>query len=184
MQTEEILYQTRRLAHHPSVALWDGCNECNGHGIYASFVMTTVAQEDPSRPPWPSCPANGWASGVDALWNLPNGSPLGLNPHALPPPEDSEMVESQLASRFPILTGTCASQSERAFERLGCNSSSNTPNDNCVFVSNQDYDSGTMGPNAKSPSPADCCAQCAARSDCWAAAYSPGVCWFKSWLCV
>ena len=42
--------------------------------------MTTVVEEDPSRPPWPSCPSHGWASGVDALWGLPNGSPLGLQP--------------------------------------------------------------------------------------------------------
>lgn len=60
-------------------------SECNGHGIYADFVMTTIAAEDPSRPPWPSCPSHGWASGVDRLWSLPNGSPLGLQPIAPPP---------------------------------------------------------------------------------------------------
>lgn len=37
-------------------------------------------EEDPSRPPWPSCPSSGWSSGVDRLWSLPNGSPLGLQP--------------------------------------------------------------------------------------------------------
>ena len=47
--------------------------------------MTTIAAEDPSRPPWPSCPSHGWASGVDRLWSLPNGSPLGLQPIAPPP---------------------------------------------------------------------------------------------------
>jgi hypothetical protein len=80
MQTAELLYQVRRLAEHPSIVVWDGCNECNGHGIYADFVMTTIAGEDPARSPWPSCPAVGWASGVDRLSSLPNGSPLGLQP--------------------------------------------------------------------------------------------------------
>jgi hypothetical protein len=42
--------------------------------------MTTIAGEDPARPPWPSCPSHGWASGVDRLTSLPNGSPLGLQP--------------------------------------------------------------------------------------------------------
>jgi len=27
-QSAEILYQVRRLAEHPSIAVWDGCNEC------------------------------------------------------------------------------------------------------------------------------------------------------------
>lgn len=26
-QSAEILYQLRRLAEHPSIAVWDGCNE-------------------------------------------------------------------------------------------------------------------------------------------------------------
>ena len=42
----------------------------------ASFVMTTVAEEDPSRPPWPSSPSPGWTSGVDRLTALPNGRAL------------------------------------------------------------------------------------------------------------
>ena len=80
LQTEELLHTVRRLASHPSLAGFDGCNECGGHGVYAEFVMTTVAGEDASRPPWPASPSNGWASGVDALTSLPNGSPLGLQP--------------------------------------------------------------------------------------------------------
>lgn len=32
-------------------------------GIYASFVMTVVAEEDDSRSIWPSCPAYGWSTG-------------------------------------------------------------------------------------------------------------------------
>jgi hypothetical protein len=80
LERAEIVHTVRRLAHHPSLAVYDGCNECVGQGIYASFVMTVVAGEDGSRPPWPSSPSNGWLSGVDRLTSLPNGSPLGLQP--------------------------------------------------------------------------------------------------------
>eukprot|EP00928_Gymnodinium_smaydae_P055534 TRINITY_DN39049_c0_g1_i1.p1 TRINITY_DN39049_c0_g1~~TRINITY_DN39049_c0_g1_i1.p1 ORF type:complete len:546 (-),score=69.40 TRINITY_DN39049_c0_g1_i1:180-1643(-) len=45
-------------------------------GIYATFVMTVVAQEDQSRPVWPSCPAFGWKTGVRKLDSLPNGNIL------------------------------------------------------------------------------------------------------------
>jgi len=76
LQDAELRHQLRRLSHHPSIVIWDGCNECGGGGIYASFVVTTVAQEDKSRPIWPSCPAAGWNSGVDMLWSLPNGKTL------------------------------------------------------------------------------------------------------------
>ena len=27
MQADEIAYQVRRLAHHPSIAVWDACSE-------------------------------------------------------------------------------------------------------------------------------------------------------------
>ena len=168
-QTAEILYQLRRLAHHPSAVVWDSCNECDGHGIYASFVMTTIAGEDPSRIPWPSCPAQGWTSGVDALWNLPNRSPLGLTPRLTQ--NKSESDSFQLSSRFPIVQGTCAVQSAHAASALGCGDG------NCTFVPNNDYDTGTMGPNAASPTPADCCSQCSARPDCEAATWVPNTCW-------
>jgi beta-mannosidase len=45
-------------------------------GIYATFVMTVVAQEDKSRVVWPSCPASGWTGGVNRLTSIPNGNPL------------------------------------------------------------------------------------------------------------
>ena len=51
--------------------IWSGCNECtvvtsdpeSETAVYATFVMTTVADEDKSRIVWPSCPADGWSSG-------------------------------------------------------------------------------------------------------------------------
>jgi beta-mannosidase len=84
-QTGELLHNLRSLASHPSIAVWDACNECGGGGLYASFLMSTTAEEDPSRPVWPASPSRGWASGVDTLWGLPNGSPLGLRPRVAAP---------------------------------------------------------------------------------------------------
>ena len=60
----EFRHQIRRLSHHPSLALIDGCNECHviigtPTGIYATFVLTVVMEEDMSRVLWPSCPSNG-----------------------------------------------------------------------------------------------------------------------------
>eukprot|EP01059_Diplonema_ambulator_P005508 TRINITY_DN1525_c1_g1_i1.p1 TRINITY_DN1525_c1_g1~~TRINITY_DN1525_c1_g1_i1.p1 ORF type:complete len:931 (+),score=264.77 TRINITY_DN1525_c1_g1_i1:382-2793(+) len=84
-QDAELRHQIRRLSHHPSIMMWDGCNECHvvigtDTGIYATFVMDVVVQEDMSRIVWPSCPASGWSSGVNRLTSIPNGSPLGLDP--------------------------------------------------------------------------------------------------------
>jgi beta-galactosidase/beta-glucuronidase len=80
-QDAELRHNIRRLSNHPSIVMWDGCNECHvvigtGTGIYATFVMTVVAQEDASRPVWPSCPASGWTGGVNPLTSIPNGKPL------------------------------------------------------------------------------------------------------------
>jgi beta-mannosidase len=82
-ETEELEFrhQARRLSHHPSIVIWDGCNECvvdmNGPtAIYATFLLKTIAEEDRMRSVWPACPAEGWASGVDRLTSRPTGSPL------------------------------------------------------------------------------------------------------------
>ena len=75
-EAAELKYQLKRNSHHPSIALWDACNECGGGGLYDSFVMPKVAQVDRSRPVWPSCPSDGWASGADRLSSRPNGKTL------------------------------------------------------------------------------------------------------------
>ena len=82
-QEAEIRHQLRRLSHHPSIVIWDSCNECGGQGIYADFVMKTVVSEDTSRPIWPSCPSQGWVHGSDRLWGLPNHKkliPINMSP--------------------------------------------------------------------------------------------------------
>lgn len=85
-QDRELRHAIRRLSHHPAIVLWDGCNECRviigtHTGIYATFVMTVVAEEDKSRAIWPSCPALGWTGGVNRLTALPNGKKLTTPPN-------------------------------------------------------------------------------------------------------
>jgi hypothetical protein len=80
-QDLELRHQIRRLSHHASIVIWDGCNECQVYmntstAVYATFVMTVVAEEDSSRAIWPSCPSMGWATGVHKLTSMPNGNPL------------------------------------------------------------------------------------------------------------
>lgn len=76
IEEREIRHNIRILSSHPSIVIWTGCNECtvnmkDSSSIYATFVMTVVAQEDGSRAVWPSCPASGWKSGVERLTALP-----------------------------------------------------------------------------------------------------------------
>jgi beta-mannosidase len=59
-QEAELRHQIRRLSHHPSIVLWDGCNEVvvnpgTPSYVFATFVMTVVAQEDQSRVVWCAC---------------------------------------------------------------------------------------------------------------------------------
>eukprot|EP00656_Telonema_subtile_P018074 TRINITY_DN19740_c0_g2_i4.p1 TRINITY_DN19740_c0_g2~~TRINITY_DN19740_c0_g2_i4.p1 ORF type:complete len:621 (-),score=140.84 TRINITY_DN19740_c0_g2_i4:49-1911(-) len=107
VQEQELRHQIRRLSAHPSIIVWDGCNECQVKmntptGIYASFVMTVVAQEDMSRSIWPSCPALGWTAGVNKLDSLPNGNPLVT-------PDSGTSIEThgpyQHGSGFPSVNG-------------------------------------------------------------------------------
>ena len=81
---KEIRHLVRELATHPSIVVWNGCNECNvtmgtPSEIYATFVMQTVAQEDDTRAIWPSSPSrHGWKTGVRSRDSrpLPNGKKL------------------------------------------------------------------------------------------------------------
>eukprot|EP01006_Ploeotia_vitrea_P031881 TRINITY_DN64165_c0_g1_i1.p2 TRINITY_DN64165_c0_g1~~TRINITY_DN64165_c0_g1_i1.p2 ORF type:complete len:866 (+),score=74.69 TRINITY_DN64165_c0_g1_i1:17-2614(+) len=74
----ELKYQIRRLSHHPSIVIWDGCNECNGKGEVTTLVTPTVASVDKSRTIWASCPAGGWKGGADTWYSQPTGGKLEL----------------------------------------------------------------------------------------------------------
>jgi hypothetical protein len=81
VQEAELRHTVRSLAHHPSIVLWDGCNECavdmdGPTAIYATFVLRVVSEEDRSRAVWPSSPALGWEAGVDRLTARPTGGDL------------------------------------------------------------------------------------------------------------
>ena len=106
-QDAELRHAVRRLASHVSIVIWDGCNECqvvmgSPTGIYATFVMSVVAEEDASRAVWPSCPALGWTTGVRMLDALPNGN-------ALTTPKRSPSIEThgpyQHGNGFPSVNG-------------------------------------------------------------------------------
>ena len=79
--SKEIRHLVRSLASHPSLLIWNGCNECavvmgTPSEIYATFVMKIVAEEDDTRPIWPSSPSrHGWKTGVRRL----DGFPLARN---------------------------------------------------------------------------------------------------------
>jgi hypothetical protein len=103
----EIRHMVRRLSHHASIIVWDGCNECQvimhtETEIYATFVMTVVAEEDSSRAVWPSCPAIGWSTGVHKLTGMPNGN-------ALTTPDDGRHFDThgpyRGGSGFPAVNG-------------------------------------------------------------------------------
>lgn len=77
----EIEITIQRLAEHPSIVLWSGCNECTYDGgnmdVYQNFVLAAVANLDKSRAIWPSSPSDyGWESGVRTIDGRPNGKPL------------------------------------------------------------------------------------------------------------
>ena len=163
MQDAEIRHQVRRLSSHPSLAVWDSCNECGGSGIYASFVMAAIVAEDSSRPPWPACPSKGWDSGVDRLWGLPNGSPAGLSPRAMDDNGDAASVRALGAPTQNTTSAAAAAAAAGAACPPGANAS-------CQFVANLDIDNGSIGPHFPADSPAACCDLCAAASpSCWSA---------------
>jgi beta-mannosidase len=80
---EEIYYQILRLTQHPSIFLWDSCNECMLFGHYDDWAINVVASVDTSRLLWPSSPSYGWLSGVDRLTGLrlSSSQPLVSKPY-------------------------------------------------------------------------------------------------------
>jgi hypothetical protein len=174
MQRDELIYSIKRLAPHVSTAIYDGCNECGGRGIYASFVMTTVAETDPTRPPWPTSPSNGWKSGVDRLTSLPNGNIL-LPFDAV---EDEDLGSRlRLSNESDIWRMT---HSPSLIKRI----SSLIPlvNSSCTQQLNTDYCNECFSAPAPPASNAEmCCDLCAAATAdaCWCAVFYQGTCYFK-----
>jgi beta-mannosidase len=123
--------------------------------------MTVTAEEDTSRPIWPSCPSTGWKTGVDMLWGLPNGSPLGLVANSFEP---ADVSFSRAAAQIPA--------------------AATLPNaDACTFLTNIDFDQGSSGPNFKVANASACCELCQANSaTCYVATFSLSysTCWFKN----
>ena len=131
--------------------------------------MTTVAQTDPTRPAWPTSPSAGWASGVDRLTSLPNGSPLGLVPKV------SAGHGSRLAPRRPRHVPPTIRVAPPLEPLVGatCSAQENTDYCNTCF----------SAPAPPAASAAACCDLCAAASadDCWCAVFDPDdqTCYFK-----
>jgi beta-mannosidase len=94
---EEIAVLVRRLIHHPSIVLWNGCNECTTNDLYATFVMKTVADVDDTRVIWPGSPSwYGWESGVRTSDGKPNGQPLRIRQSI-----DAEEHQLELHGPYP-----------------------------------------------------------------------------------
>ena len=80
--TQELQYQARRLASHPSLFLWSGSNEeyagaVGGwwDAVFLDTMFPALSSVDRSRPVWAACPALPWATGVDD-GGLPTGEPF------------------------------------------------------------------------------------------------------------
>ncbi len=93
---QEARFNVARLMPHPSLVLWNGCNEnlwgyCDwgwkergwvegrtwGAGYYLELLPRIVAQVDPSRPYWPASPYSGqWKEDQDPEFH-PNANPRG-----------------------------------------------------------------------------------------------------------
>ncbi len=67
---DEISYQIRRLAPHPSIVMYDACNECGVTPIFMQ-IFSRLVLEDVSRIVWPASPSNGWQNGVATATGLP-----------------------------------------------------------------------------------------------------------------
>lgn len=116
LEVAEVANAVRARSHHPSVAVWIGCNECDpiAQPLYVSHVLSTVAREDSSRPLWPASPSAGWASGVHPHSSLPNGLPLQARP--LAPPAGGHAIEEHgpylhgsgwpAVNQVPVAVGT------------------------------------------------------------------------------
>lgn len=100
----EIRYLVRKISSHPSVVVYSSCNECKicmntESSVYATFVMSIVAEEDPKKLLWPSSPSKyGWETGVDQS-GLPNGNSLSVSQDECDDIDNLSITHSDLESR-------------------------------------------------------------------------------------
>ncbi len=182
-QEQEYRDNVRRMAHHPSLALYYGCNECMGLGVAVlnDFVMRTVASEDDSRPIRSASPWTGYCTGVHRLSGLPNGRNLtsAYWPSCKappPPPLPCPRIQNQTAcdpERCVWTAGRCANPPPPPPP---------TPSAACAFVANVDYKSGGNSPGIASESPKACCALCNISVECVVGVWvgPPGHCYLKT----
>lgn len=80
---QEIAYNARRLAAHPSLVVYSGNNEGSVFGdvhLYVDVQLATMQRENPNVVVYPSCPAYGWAS-LSPLVPRPDGQPACQEGH-------------------------------------------------------------------------------------------------------
>eukprot|EP01052_Picozoa_sp_SAG31_P020098 SAG31_NODE_1495_length_8102_cov_5.708021_3_plen_624_part_00 len=181
-QEQEYRYNVRRMAHHPSLVLYYGCNECMGEGIAVlnDFVLKIVASEDDSRPIRAASPFTGYCTGVNRLTGVPNGNILTTQywPSCMAPPPPPMPC--------PKIMNRTACDPERCTWNGHCNNPPPppppTPSVDCSFVANIDYNSGGDAPGIPSQSPAACCDLCKASATCVVAVWvgPPGHCYEKT----
>ena len=74
---EEVVYNGRRLATHPSLIVYSGNNEGSVFGnvpLYVDTQLVSMAAANPNVVIYPSCPSNGWET---------------LEPHPVPRPNEA-----------------------------------------------------------------------------------------------
>ena len=185
-EAAELRNAIRRLAHRPSIAIWNSCNECSASGLYVHFVMTLVAAEDASRPIWPGCPSSGWASGVHRLTGLPNGLPL----------RSAIEVERTLAAGSAVsdtITAPAAAVhgpvSRRALDDADIGLDADTvaadellvaaPSPTCTFQEGVGYQNPAGGRATPALTKDKCCEKCWADQYCVVGVWVDSTCWMK-----
>jgi hypothetical protein len=138
--------------------------QCGGGGLYASFVNTVMAEEDPSRPQWPSNPSEGWVSGVDRLTGLPNGKPLVAKVGGA---AEGSRTGGRAARAAAAVADACrragGEPSPAALSAsAGGACSVGIGAGNCTVVVNADYNTANVnGPVVATADAAACCDACA-----------------------
>lgn len=182
-QQQEFRDNVRRMAHHPALALYYGCNECMGLGVAVlnDFVMRTVASEDDSRPIRSASPWTGYCTGVHRLTGLPNGRNLTSQYWPIckappPPPPPCAVIHNQTACDpercIWTASGHCTDPPPPPPP---------TPSASCNFTANIDYRGGGSAGIA-STSPSACCTLCKASVSCVVGVWvgPPGHCYLKT----